>query len=439
MNIKIEDINDTRKKLLVSVGADEVEKEHDELVKEFSKVARVPGFRPGKAPAPMVAKRFAKDIDEELNKRIFSKAYREGLEQSKLSPLQLIDAPTVEIKRGEDSEIAFVLDIHPEFNLPEYMGIEITETSEEVTDEEVEKVIVQLREQRADFQQVEREAKKGDYVKTTYEGKIGDEAIADLVTDQPIFGKQANTWEEVGSDQSPIPGLADAFDGLKAGDKKDVPVKFPDDFSVEALQGKEANYAVEVHEVRERVLPELNEEFIKSLGIENLDELKSRIRQDMGAQKKSENQSNKRQQLTEKLANAVEFPLPESAVERETEVLLRQFLESNLRRGVPQEEFEGRKEELHEGARQGALHRVKTQLILAKIAEAEKIQVDDKDISRYVYFEAQRRRQKPDQLVRELRKDPEQVEAIRQGLLFDKTLEFLLEKASVSDTESQPK
>ncbi len=436
MNIKIEDINDTRKTLLVSVGADEVEKEHDEVVKEFSKVARVPGFRPGKAPLPMVAKRFSKEINEELNKRVFSKAYREGLEKSKLSPMQIIDAPNAEIKRGEGSELSFVLDIHPEFSVPEYKGLKIKEESEEVTEEDVEKVIADLREQRADFQPVEREAHKGDYVKTSYEGKIGEQSVADVVPDQPIFGKQANTWEEVGSEQSPIPGLADSFDGLKAGDKKEVAVAFPDDFSVESLRGKKANYEIEVHEVRERVLPELTDEFVKTLGLADLKELKERIREDLVGQKKTQNRSSKRQQVSEQLTGAIEFPLPESAVERETEILLRQFLENNLRRGVAQEEFESRKEELHAGARQGALHRVKAQLILAKIAEAEKIKVDDKDISRYVYFEAQRRQQKPDQFVRELRKNPEQVDAIRQGLLFDKTLDFLVENASITNTDS---
>lgn len=435
VNIKIEDINDTRKKLLVTVGADEVEKEHDELVKEFAKVVRVPGFRPGKAPLPMVAKRFSKDISEELNKRVFSKAYREALEESKLSPLQMIEAPNAEIKKGEDNELAFTIDIHPEFDVPDYKGIPIKRASEEVTDEEVDKVIENLRQQRADFKVVEREAQNGDYVKTSYEGKIDDQPIAELVTDQPIYGKQANTWEEVGSEDSPIPGLAAAFEGMKPGDKKEVPVEFPDDFSVEALRGKKAVYEVEVHEVRERELPELNEEFLKTLGIEDLEQLKTHIRQDLARQKKADIRSNDRQQVAETLTHAVEFSLPESAVEQETQVLLRQFLEENLRRGVAQEEFENRKEELHDGARKGALHRVKTQLILAKIAEAEKIEVDDRDISQYVYYEAQRRGQKPEQLVRELRKKPEEVDAIRQGLLFDKTLDFLVENASVSESD----
>lgn len=435
MNIKIEDINDTRKKLLVTVAADEVEQEHDELVKEFAKVAKVPGFRPGKAPLPMVAKRFAKDITEELNKKIFTKAYREGLEESKIKPMKLIDGPTESVKRGEENTIAFVLDVHPEFSLPEYMDLPVQALSEAVSEEEVDKAVDNLRQQRADFSVVERESKVGDYVKLSYEGKVHGQPIAELVTDRPIFGTQANTWEEVGVEASAIPGFAAALEGLKAGDEKEIAVTFPEDFVQEALRGKSATYAVELSEVRERILPELTEDFLQSLGISTVEEMKERIREDLERQKKQENYTQKRQQVAEQLLNAIEFPLPESAVERETQVLLRQFMENNLQRGAKPEDFENNKEELHANARKAAHDRAKSQLILARVAEAEKIAVDDQDLSRYVYFESQRRRQKPDQFVKELRKNPEEVDAIRAGLLLDKTLDFLVEKASISGAE----
>lgn len=436
MNTKIEDINDTRKKLLVTVGADEVEQEHDELVKEFAKVARIPGFRPGKAPLPLVAKRFAKEIVDELTNKVFSKAYRQALEETKIKPMQLIDGPKEGVKRGEENVLEFVLDIHPEFSLPEYKGLTIKKASEEVTDAEIERVITDVRTQRADFNVVERESRKGDYLKISYEGKIDGQPVAELAPDRPIFGKQANTWEEVGAEGSDIPGFAVALEGLKAGDKKEIPVTFPEDFAEEPLRGKSAVYEVEVHEVRERVLPELTEDFLKSLGVDTLDEMKERIREDIGRQKKQENYANQRQQVAEQLVNAIEFPLPESAIERETEVILRQFLENNIRRGVNPEEFEAQKEELHESARKAAFNRAKSQIILSRVAEAEKIAVDDKDISRYVFFEAQRRQQKPEQFVKELKKNPEEVESIRIGLLLDKTLDFLLENASLTEAES---
>lgn len=437
MNIRIEDINDTRKKLLVQVGADEVEKEHDELVKEFAKAARLPGFRPGKAPLPLVAKRFSREINEELTKKVVSSSYRKALEETKVSPFSVVEIPTPQVARGQENELSFVLDIHPTFQLPEYKGIAIEKKSEEVADDEIDKVIEDIRTQRADFKQVtEREARKGDYVKLAYEGKLDGKPLAEIVPDKPIFGKQSSTWEEVGAEESSIPGLPAALEGLKIGEKKEIPVSFPEDADEEALRGKTATFEVELFEIRERELPELTEEFLKGLGVSSQEELRERIKEDLSRQKKADVRASQRQQIAEKLSAAVDFPLPESAIEKETESILRQFLESNLRRGVPQEEFETQKDELHEGARKGAVHRVKVQLMLAKIAEAEKIQVDDKDLSRYVYFEATRRREKPEKLVRELRKNPDEVDSIRQGLLFDKVLDFLLEKATITESES---
>src|SRR5690606_21491909 len=253
--------------------------------KDFAGMARIPGFRPGKAPHALVSKRFSREIGEELQKRVFSKAYREGLEQSKLTPMELIEAPEVEVKLGQENELTFVVDVRPEFNLPEYKGIPITRESEEVSEEEVDKALEQLRDQRADFAVVEREAKKGDYVKTSYEGKIGDQSIAELVPDRPIVGKQANTWEEVSSEEAFIPGFTTALEGMKAGDRKDVAVTCPEEFTVEELRGKEATYAVEVHEVRERVRPELTDEFAALFGVEDLATLKERVREDLAQQK----------------------------------------------------------------------------------------------------------------------------------------------------------
>lgn len=437
MNTKIEDINETRKALVVTVEAAEVENEHKELVTEFAKVARIPGFRPGKAPAPIVAKRFSKEIQEELDNRILSNAYREGIKQTELVPMKIIEAPESEIKRGEDLELKFVLDIRPDFNLPEYKGLPVTEDSEEVTEEEIQEVIEELRNQRADFDKVEREAQKGDYVKVTYEGKIGDEPVADLVEEHPIYGKQSNTWEEAGSEHSPIPGLADSLQGMKEGDKKEITAQFPDDLSIESLKGKEATYAIEVHEVRTRVLPELDDEFFKTLGVKDLSELKERITEDLKSQKETRNYNAKRQQVSERLVEAIEFPLPESAVDQETDNLLKQIVSSNVRQGVSEEKLDENKQEIFDGARKGALHRVKTQLILARIAEEEKIEVDEDDLSRYIYFEAQQRRTSPDEIVKELRKNPEQVDEIRQGLLLDKTLDFLVKNATVTDSPSE--
>ncbi len=434
MNIRTDDINATRKALVVNVSADEIEKEHDSVLNEFSKQARIPGFRPGRAPRNMVSQRFAGDISEELKKKVVSSAYRNALKETEIQVFNLIELKGDDINRGADNELTFVVDVHPEFNLPEYKGIPVEKPDTEVKDEEIESTIQTIRDQRADFSVVEREARTGDYVKLSYEGRIGEEKLADLLPSRPIFGTQSATWEEVGSADAGIPGFAEQLAGLKAGDKKDIQVTFPDDFQEADLAGKQAVYAVEMIEVREKKLPELNEEFLKGLNVESVEQLKEQIRTELAQRKESEGRGKQRQQLSDALLERIEFEVPETAVDAETQSILRQIIERNIRQDVREEELEQHKEKLYEEARRAAVRRVKLRMILLKIAEKENVKMDNEDAQRFIMQEAMSTGAKPDQIVKELQKDENRVRFMQQNILFDKTLDFLLEQANLSDS-----
>jgi trigger factor len=185
------------------------------------------------------------------------------------------------------------------------------------------------------------------------------------------------------------------------------------------------------------MLPELNEDFFKSQQVDSLDALKASVRSNLKLRKDYENQTAQRRQVTEAIAGKIEFPVPQSLIDSETQSVLRQFIEENMRRGVPQDQFEKDKKELFAGAQKAAAQRVKVQLILTKIAVAEKITVSERDIDNFIYREASRTGQKPDKLVKDLTKDRDQLRAIQQNIIFDKAVDFLVSKASVSTT--QPK
>lgn len=434
MNIQLNSVSDTRKSLVVSLDKGEVDAEHQAVVAEISQQVRLPGFRPGKAPAAMVAKRFGKEIAEEFKQKVVSKAYRGAMEQQKLDVLNIVNVEPGQVEPGLSAAITITVDVRPEFTLPEYAGLPTEVASTDSSDAEVDQVIEGLRAERAEFKVAERAAAKGDYVKLSYEGSVDGKAIAELAPDKGIYGKVPQTWEEVeGSQEGVIPGLGKQLAGLKTGDKKTVSITFPADFAaVPALAGKAASYAVEILEVRERALPPLDEAFFKANRAENLDGLKASVRNNLKLQKEYQNRSEQRRQVTEALAAKVEFAVPESLVENETQSVLRQFIEENMRRGVPQEQFEKDKKELFENARKAATKRVKVQLMLAKIAEAEKLTVDEKDIDAFIYREAMRTQQKPDKLVKALTTDREQLRAVQQSIIFDKAVDFLVSKAKVS-------
>ena len=430
MKTDVQDINPTRKTIAVSVSSEELAEQEAKLIKDFQRQAKIPGFRPGKAPENMVRSRFAKDIQQELKQRVVSQAHQEGVAGADFEVFTIVELDQGEIESGKDATVTFTVDIIPEFDIPVYEGLKVTNEPTEPSEEEVSKMLDQILSQRAEFNVAEKAAEKGDYVQCAYEGKIGDELVADLVPDSPMYGTQKTTWEEAGSEDAPgVRAVVDGLVGMKAGDSKEVTMEFPEDFKPEALAGKTAVYSLEAKEVREKVMPEMDEAFFKSLQVKDEAELRERIGENIENQKKQQNANAERQQITEELLKAVDFPIPESGVDAETDSVLRDFMQRNMQQGVSPEEFEKHKDSLHEGASKAAHDRLKSRLILTKIAEKEKIKVENEDFSRMIMMEAQQTGQKPDKLVKELRKDQDRVNQMRRDIILGKTMDLLVEKA----------
>lgn len=434
VNVQLNTVSATRKSLVVTLDPSEVDAEHKSSVDEVAKLVRIPGFRPGKAPAAMVAKRFSKEIADDFKQKVVAKAYRSAMEKEKLDVINVVNVEEGTITAGAPANVTITLDVRPEFAVPDYSNLATEVAPTDATDAEVENVIEGLRAERADFKPADRPAQKGDYVKLSYEGKVDGQPIAELAPDKQLYAKVPQTWEEVeGANEGVIPGLGKQLAGLKVGEKRDVTIAFPAEFpAVPALAGKTATYTVEGLEIRERVLPPLDAEFFKSQQVDDLAGLQAQVRNNLKMQKEYQNKSAQRKQVTEQLAAAVDFPVPESLVDAETQTVLRNFIEENMRRGVPAEQFEKDKKELFEGAKKAAHQRVKLQLILAKIAEQEKIEVTNDDLNNFIYREAMRTGQKGDKIVKELSSNREQLRAVQQSIIFDKAVDFLVSKAKVT-------
>ena len=268
MNIEIKDISDTRKSLIVALEKGEVDGEYQAVVGEIAKSVRLPGFRPGRAPVDLVVKRFGKEIQNEFRSKVVNRAYRAGLEKSKLDVISLVEVNHDKVEPGQSSVITLTLDVRPSFELPEYVGLPTQIQTTETVDAEVEAVIENLRQERADFRIAARAAQKGDFVKLGYSGTADGRSITELVPEKQVYGAVPQTWEEVeGEQEGLLPGLGRQLSGLKAGDKKDIAIKFPVNFApAPELAGKTAVYALDIQEVRERALPPLDSEFFKYLG-----------------------------------------------------------------------------------------------------------------------------------------------------------------------------
>lgn len=438
MKVTVEDVNDTRKKVHVSVDAEEIAAEAKALLKQFSQQAKIQGFRPGKAPENLVKSKYGKELKGELNRKVTGKAYEQGVKESGLDVYAVVEMDGGDIDaNAPGAELSFTFDVRPTFDLPDYKGVAISVPKTDVSDQEFAQTKDYILNQRAEYNVCEKAAEKGDYVKVSYEGKIGEERIAEIVEDKKIYGTQTNTWEQAGDEHSPgVRAVVDALVGMSAGDKKDVEQTFADDFEVEALQGKTATYSIEVHEVREKKVPELDEEFLKTFQVETVEQWEERIKDDIRRQKAQHADGQKRSQIIEHLIGLIDIPIPESAIENEREAILRQHVQQAMQQGATEEQLEEHKESLFAQAGEAAQKRVKTQIILGKIAQTEEIKVENEDMQQAIMSQAMQTRTPPDEIVKGLQKNQEQLRELQRAVLFQKTLDFLIEQANVTEVEA---
>lgn len=431
MNVEIKEAGDARKIVNVTFDSDEMSEKGNQVCKELGRLANIPGFRKGKAPEQVIRKRYASEIQQELSRKVSTAAYEAVLENKEIKVYSILKVEPGEVKSGEPATIEVTVDIESEFDLPKYEEFELTVHSGEVNDEDVEKELDTLRDQRASFDEVERATAKGDYVKCSYEGLLDGEPVMELLPDKPMYGKQSNTWEEAGQAKGlGVDAIAQAVIGMKKEEKKEVEADFPKDFEIAPLAGKKVIYSLEIHEVREKKAPQAdNEDFLKALKAESLEDLKAKIKDDLVSRKERENVDGKRGQVTQKILDMPDFPLPQQAVEDESKTIFQSNVQRAIQQGAKQEDMEAKRDELWKEAQVQAQARIKITMTLSKIAELEKVEVSNEDLAQAATREAMMMRTDPQKYVQELAKDQARINRLRQDVLHDKTLELVAGKA----------
>jgi trigger factor len=315
VNLELKDAGTARKIATVTFDAEEIKKKENEACREIGKIANIPGFRKGKAPVAVIRKKYNKELKDELTRKVSTDAYESILDNKEIKVYSILKVEPGDFSSDQGAAIEVTIDIEPDIDLPDYDNFEVSAESDEVSDEDINNEINALRDQRASFDIADREAKAGDYIKCSYEGDLDGKPVSEIVPDKPMYGKQSNTWEEAGQAKGlGVDAIAEGVVGMKSGDKKDIKATFEDDFEIAPLAGKSVTYNLEVHEVREKKQPELNEEFFKSLKVENLEELKDKVLTDLESRKQREIQNSKRSQITQKILELPDFPLPQQAV-----------------------------------------------------------------------------------------------------------------------------
>ena len=430
MNTKIENVNDTRKKIIVSFSAEEVANETSKITDEFVRGAKISGFRPGKAPRVMVEKSYADAIKAESERALTRQAIDA---MNKVEDFDLYAIVNIENDNSNGCVMTFTADVYPSFDMPKSLETKVELESTDAKEEEINNAVEYYRNQRAKYEEVDREIKKGDFVRLSYKGTIDGKPAAEVAKDMPLFADQKSTWEEAGNEEAPgIQGIVQGIIGMKKGEKKTLTHEFAKEMPIEALAGKKAEYEVEIFEVREKILPEIDEEFLKAFEAKDLDDLKAKVKQNIEADKKNNNEVLKRQMAVEQLMEKVDFPIPESALEDERESIIQEMMMRFMSSGASKADIEKNKDALMETSNKEAQARAKMRIFLNRVAKSNSLKVDNEDMSRILWQEAMRTRTKPEDLIKQLKKDQARANRMRSDALLQKAINFIAEKCETS-------
>jgi trigger factor len=431
VNITVENLAPCKKLLRVEVEAKTVDETFDAITKEFQKRAALPGFRPGKAPREMVAKRFEADIKDEAKRRLIGDHYRKALDEKKLHVLGQPDIEEIQFARGQDLQFAATIETAPDFQLPEYKGLPARREIKSVTDADVERALKMLAQQHVKFETVARELRLGDVAVVNYTGACDGKPITDTAPTATGLTEKQNFWIDASADTF-LPGFAEQLIGAKAGDKRTVNVDFPGDFVTKELAGKKGVFEVEIVEVKEKVLPPMDEELAKKYDAENLEKLSAGVRRDLENELKYSQEKAVRNQVIRGLLDRVNFDLPETAVAHETRTVVYDLVRENSQRGVPRDVIEKQKEEIYAAATRSAKERVKLAFLIQRIAEQEKISVSQEEVLKRAQSLAAMYQIPLDKFIKDLQKR-NGVPELYDQIAHEKVIAFLEQNARIED------
>jgi trigger factor len=413
----------TKREIEVEIPADEVSRETESLIQKYQKLARLPGFRRGHVPASIIRQRFAEDLKSDVVEALVPRYFRREAERQGLIPVSQPRVTDLQLQENQPLRFKASFEVMPEIKVEGYKELRAQKTEVSVTGEEVEQSLNNLREQHAAFSAVEgRPLADGDFAQVSLDGRPKDGEGKPVHMDDvlvEIAGK--NT----------MPEFTEHLRGASAGDQRSFDVVYPQDASDSRLAGKTLTYTVKVQAIKQKSLPELNDQFATELGeFKNLEEVRQRIREGMEAERKHAAEHEAKDKLVAELVKRSEFEVPEALVERQIDVRLERGLRALAAQGMKAEDLKKMDlNRLRVGQREQALHEVKASLLLDRIAEEEKIAVNDEEIDREIDALAKQSKQQPEAIRARLTREGA-LDRIRNRIRNEKTLDFLYRQSA---------
>jgi trigger factor len=432
MKVEVEKEPDSVSTLHIELPPEQVAKEWNAIAENFARYAKIPGYRPGKAPRRVIEAKFKREIQEELTKKLVSESYRDAIAEKQLRVVSLTNLEDVNIADDKTMRFRATVITAPEFDLPDYKNITVQLPPLEVSDEEVNEAMERLRHQSADFVEVdpERPLQMDDFAVIDFEGTIDGRPISEIAPEasKNLQGGK-KFWLRMGPENF-LSNFCEQLVGQKKDETRLVIVTFPEDLPVKELAGAKADYAVTLREVKQKALPELNDAFAAKLAKDKtLAELRAMVAHDLEHEKEHALEQAKESQIIKALHEQTQFDLPSQLLRNETRRAVGELVQRNRQRGLSDEILKSKEKELVQGAGSVAAHRLKTNFILRRIAEAEKIQVSHDEIEERIRNQAAHYNVSVEKMRKKI-DEHEGINGLMEEILLGKTIDFL--KANVS-------
>jgi trigger factor len=421
--------NSCKRELTIEVPADVVKDERDKIVAHYAKLARVPGFRKGKVPATVVRQRFADEIKGDLVEALVPRYFREETKKQNMAPVSQPRVTDLHLHDDEPLKFTAEFEIFPEFKVAGYSDIKPETIDTNVTEDEVEQSLKNLRLQHATYNAVEedRGLADGDFAVVSFRGL--PQEVEENAEAKPV--EVDEVMVELGGENT-FPEFSENLRGAKAGEHRSFDVNYADDFSDKRLAGKTMTYEVDVKAIKTRGVPEPTDEFAKELSTDfaTYDDLRNRIRENMKAEKEHEAEHQGKDRIVEELVGRNDFPVPEAMINQQIDLRLERGLRALAAQGMRTEDMKRMDfDRLRLGQRAGAVREVKASLILEQIADQEKIDVSDEELDQELLALATQAKQPVEQIRARLTKDGG-LDRIRHRLRNEKTLNYLYRRSA---------
>jgi len=433
MKTVVQDSGPCRKVLNVEVPPEQVRAAHAAIVEEYRREARVDGFRPGRAPAEIVARKFAASIREDVRNRLAREAYDRAVADSKTAVFELVDFEADDFTAPDAVwKASYTVDVEPDFALPPYKGLVLPRQPIEISEAEVDRVLEGFRNDRATFEDAAgRPAAAGDMVCVDFAGLLDGRPVEEAIPESKGLGKAADFWVHLG-EHSFMPGFVEALTGAAIGETRTVASVFPDDFPVAALRGRTVHYEVKVKGLRQRVLPDLSSPaFLQSVQAASLEELRNRVRDNLRGLRELQEDRRLRDEAVNLLLNAAPADLPSREIERVSERTIREIVESLHRQGMTEEQIRSQSDKILASARQSAARSVHSRFVLERIAREEGIAATAAEVDEDIRELARVRGEDPAALRKRIEED-DAMDDVRRAIVRRKVLDFILANAKVN-------